>query len=241
MMLRPVQWSKKQLSADVVASEKLFRDARLVASQAWTIHYQAARKNFEALFKVLGELPPGQDLAVTIVQAYQAKLGDALRYLAGPPISHDDLKKLADVKSIAPSSLTKDEAALRRVVDVIEQSLDPHRFPWREQGHPPTASQTEAALLSSSVLMAAQTMATARRNDAKKEQEDMVKKYLTSLGMQEVPPAKIGTIVHGPHEMEFCGEAMLGTRKADVIVRLHDTRLLAIECKVSNSALNSPP
>ena len=33
--------------------------------------------------------------------------------------------------------------------------------------------------------------------------------------------------------------APLGERKADVVVRLHDTRLLAIECKVSNSATNS--
>jgi hypothetical protein len=32
---------------------------------------------------------------------------------------------------------------------------------------------------------------------------------------------------------------MLGSRKADVIIRLNDTRLMPIECKVSNSATNS--
>ena len=32
---------------------------------------------------------------------------------------------------------------------------------------------------------------------------------------------------------------MLGTRKADVVARLWDGRILAIECKVSNSQLNS--
>ena len=39
--------------------------------------------------------------------------------------------------------------------------------------------------------------------------------------------------------MQFCAECQLGERKADIVIRLHDTRLLAIECKVSNSALNS--
>lgn len=39
--------------------------------------------------------------------------------------------------------------------------------------------------------------------------------------------------------MQFCAECQLGERKADVVVRLHDTRLMAIECKVSNSATNS--
>jgi Holliday junction resolvase len=49
----------------------------------------------------------------------------------------------------------------------------------------------------------------------------------------------ISTIVEGPKQAEFCGESKLGNRKADVIVRLNDTRLMPIECKVSNSALNS--
>ena len=49
----------------------------------------------------------------------------------------------------------------------------------------------------------------------------------------------INTIVKGPQDSQFCAECLLGERKADVVVRLHDTRLMAIECKVSNSATNS--
>lgn len=37
----------------------------------------------------------------------------------------------------------------------------------------------------------------------------------------------------------FTSEVALGGAKADVAVRLDDGRLLAIECKVSNSAINS--
>lgn len=46
-------------------------------------------------------------------------------------------------------------------------------------------------------------------------------------------------IVKGPQPQQFCAECQLGERKADVVVRLHDTRLMPIECKVSNSATNS--
>jgi hypothetical protein len=38
---------------------------------------------------------------------------------------------------------------------------------------------------------------------------------------------------------EFCGESIVGGDKADVVLRLNDTRLMLIECKVSNSAVNS--
>lgn len=37
----------------------------------------------------------------------------------------------------------------------------------------------------------------------------------------------------------FCKEAQLGDKKADILIGLYDRRLLALECKVSNSATNS--
>ena len=42
-----------------------------------------------------------------------------------------------------------------------------------------------------------------------------------------------------PLSGRFCAESMLGKSKADFIVRLWDQRVMAIECKVSNSATNS--
>ncbi|MGH6990744.1 MAG: XamI family restriction endonuclease, partial [Stellaceae bacterium] len=42
-----------------------------------------------------------------------------------------------------------------------------------------------------------------------------------------------------PARGQFCSESMVGSRKADVPVRLFDGRLMPIECKVSNSELNS--
>lgn len=87
--------------------------------------------------------------------------------------------------------------------------------------------------------MAAQRISTERRGSGKSLQEAMVKDFLTSRKYREIPRRTISTIVEGPKEKEFCGESLLGSRKADVILRLNDTRLLPIDCKVSNSALNS--
>jgi hypothetical protein len=54
-----------------------------------------------------------------------------------------------------------------------------------------------------------------------------------------VPTRPIPTLDAAPESGEFCGESKLGTRKADFVIRLWDRRIMALECKVSNSATNS--
>lgn len=239
MISSPAVWTNDELSEDAAIASSLFRAERLGVSNEWTTHYDSARKKFESLFHKLHDLNPTGITNKNLEDAYGAGLGEVLRYLAGPPISDDDLKVIADVTSLAPGVLKKDPVSLRKVFTVIEQVIDPHRFPWILAGTPPTAQQKEAALLASSVLLAAQRIATERRIDGKDGQEKKVKDYLLTLGFVEVPPVTINTIVRGPQEMQFCSECQLGERKADVVVRLHDTRLMALECKVSNSATNS--
>jgi len=239
MTSTPHRWTSEQLAEDAAIAAAHFRAERLAISDSWETHYKQARGKFDLLFKKLNDLSPGAITEDSLAEAYGQGLGEALRYLAGPPISDDDLQVIASVDSIAPGVLKKNPEALRKVFEVIERVIDPHRFPWMKTGKPPTAQQREAALLASSVLLAAQRIATQRRNEGKDSQETKVKDYLRGLGFTETPAEKIHTIVKGPQAMQFCAECQLGERKADVVVRLHDTRLLAIECKVSNSATNS--
>ena len=229
MTRSPERWTSETLAGDAATSAALFRADRLAVSGSWAAHYAAARGKFELLFSQKA-FPAFQ---------FGLGLGEALRYLAGPPISDDDLQVIADVGSLAPGVLKKDPEALRKVFGVIERVIDPHRFPWMESGAAPTAHQKDAALLASSVLLAAQRMATGRRMDGKDSQETRVKEYLRTIGFTEVRPEAIHTIVKGPQALQFCAECQLGERKADVVVRLHDTRLMALECKVSNSSTNS--
>ncbi|MFO1288006.1 MAG: XamI family restriction endonuclease [Rubrivivax sp.] len=239
MTSAPPRWTAAELAEDAATSAAQFRAERLAVTDSWANHYQQARGKFELLFEKLSDLNPRAITNENLGDAFGVGLGEALRYLAGPPISDDDLQVIGDVDSIAPGILKKDPEALRKVFAVIERVIDPYRFPWMKAGGVPTAQQREAALLASSVLLAAQRIATERRNAGKESQETTVKDFLRSLGFAEAPAGAINTIVKGPQAMQFCAECQLGERKADVVVRLHDTRLMAIECKVSNSATNS--
>lgn len=239
MSKAPPRWTSKQLAADAEKSAAAFRIERLAPTEAWKQHFIKSREGFAALFRELGELGPDKISDATLASAYKLNLGEALRYLSGPPISDDDLKILAEVPTLAPGILSHDKTKLRKVFTVIEQTIDPYRFPWVLEKRAPTENEKSAALLASSVLLAAQRVSTARRGFGKSNQEGLVKDFLTSLKYKEVRRMTISTIVEGPANGEFCGESKLGSRKADVILRLNDTRLMPIECKVSNSATNS--
>lgn len=239
MTSSPARWSTEELTGDATTSAAEFRADRLAVTGGWENHYKQARKKFDLLLKNLNDLNPGAITDNNLADAYGLGLGDAIRYLAGPPISDDDLKVIAEIDSLAPGVLKKNPDLLRKAFGVIERVIDPFRFPWVKSGKKPTKQQRDAALLASSVLLAAQSIATERRNDGKNIQEAKVKDYLRGLGFKEVPPVTINTLVKGPQANEFCAECQLGERKADVVVRLHDTRLMPIECKVSNSATNS--
>lgn len=239
MTVTPLRWTPETLARDAAISAARFRSERLAISDAWEKHYQQAREKFEQLFAHLNDLQLDTITETHLAEAYGMGLGEALRYLAGPPISDDDLQVISDVDSLAPGVLRKNPEALRKVFAVIERVIDMHRLPWIRTGTKPTEHQRETALVASSVLLATQRMATERRNDGKDAQENEVKDYLRSIRFTEVPAAAIHTIVKGPQPLQFCAECQLGDRKADVVVRLHDTRLMAIECKVSNSSTNS--
>ena len=239
MSKAPPRWTATQLAADAEKSAAAFRRERLAPTEAWKEHFTRSNERFAALFKELGELAPGKISDAALASAYKLNLGEALRYLSGPPISDDDLKVLADVPTLAPGVLVRDRAKLRQVFSIIEKTIDPYRFPWVTQRRAPTKNEKSAALLASSILLAAQRISTARRGLGKSTQEALVKEYLTSLKYKEVQPMKVATIVEGPRGLEFCGEAIVGKDKADVVVRLNDNRLMLIECKVSNSAVNS--
>ena len=239
IMISPPRWTDDELLTSSRTAAANFRSERLSPSAAWGSHFMDARAKFEALFAQLGDLDPQHFTDTTLAGAYREQMGEALRYLAGPPISDDDLKVIADVRSLAPSVLSRNHGDVRKVFDVIECVIDAKRFPWVGEERAPTPEEKSAALLASSVLLAAQRMATERRNDGKSEQEGMVRDYLRTIGFVEAPTSHITTIVKGPGPGEFCAECKLGDRKADVVVRLYDTRLMPIECKVSNSSTNS--
>lgn len=117
--------------------------------------------------------------------------------------------------------------------------LDRRRFAWVVENREPTEAERTAAIMASAALMAVSRVQTKRRNVGKDLQEGCVKQALANLGLLEVKPRDIPNLGSAPVPGEFCGESLLGTRKADIVVRLWDDRVMPIECKVSNSSTNS--
>jgi len=162
----------------------------------------------------------------------------AFRYLAAPPISEDDLKTLAS-STLSARALRTDQEQAERVRESVLSAIDPFRFPWVEAGRTATEREREIAVVSSAVLVASQRVGTRRRSNAKRQQEEEVKSLLRLIQFQEVERRDITLLEDAPGPGEFCGESKLGPKRADLVVRLPDRQCLAIECKVSNSAVNS--
>lgn len=163
----------------------------------------------------------------------------AFRYLAAPPISEADLKVVADVKSLAPGRLRNDATSVRALVETVLIGLDRGRFPWVQERRDPEPNERSAAVLATAALLATQRVGTRRRNASKTEQEARVEIALTDAGFTKVATREISSLARAPRAGEFCRESMVGDRKADFVIGLHDSRILALECKVSNSETNS--
>jgi len=80
---------------------------------------------------------------------------------------------------------------------------------------------------------------THRRNTSKEAQEQAVNDLLTEIGFTQVAVREIPMLTEAPNPGEFCDETRLAGTRADVVVRLRDRRVMPIECKVSDSAVNS--
>lgn len=190
----------------------------------------------EELLETTVDLSRLDDTALEVLS--DLHLLEAFRYIAAPPISTDDLKVLAEAK-LSKGWLQKHPEEVQRLVQVVRAVLDRRRFSWVVENREPTEAERGAAVMASAALMAASRAQTRRRTIGKEQQEAMVTAALVEIGLKEVPSRNIPNVTLAPSAGEFCGESVLGTRKGDIIVRLWDHRVMPIECKVSNSYINS--
>jgi hypothetical protein len=240
-MVAAPRWSEAELARDAGEAAALFREERLGEPlEQWLNEYDTRVAEFRRLFTDYSFDRPWELTAQDVVTIFEGGLGDALRYLAGPPISADDLRTLAEVRSLKPNELSSNGfAGANGLLEIFQTTLDPRRFPWVATRREPMQAEIDIAVASSAALIAGQRVQTHRRNKGKSQQEGAVKSYLRSIKLTEEHTRRIETLDDAPPRGAFCAESLVGTRKADVPVRLFDGRLLPIECKVSNSALNS--
>lgn len=191
----------------------------------------------EELLEATVDLTQLESQALSILT--NPSLLEAFRYLAAPPISEADLKTVASVESLAPGKLAQDPVGVREIVRTVLIGIDRRRFPWIQENREPNDSEKVAAVIATAALLATQRVGTNRRTASKAEQEERVQSALIGAHFQQVATRPISTLADAPQAGEFCRESMLGSRKADFVIGLFDRRILALECKVSNSEVNS--
>jgi hypothetical protein len=241
MIASPRQWSEAEITADAEIAKLGFRQARFAEPlAAWLHEVSKTSVEFGRLFENHAVAHPHALTAQDVPDIIDAGLLTPLRYLPGPPISLDDLRNLADVPSLSSQRLRGDREASQRVLDVIRQSVDPQRFPWLAENREPTHDERATAIFASALLLAAQKLQTMRRSLAKTEQEHVVREHLKECGFDGVRLRRIINYAQFPSSGVVSeNEVQFGPEKADVLSRLWDDRMFPIECKVSNSEVNS--
>jgi hypothetical protein len=236
-LIPPPQWTSAQLEEARLRAIERFRTERLEEPlEEYGEVFDDYQGKVEELLEATVDLGALEEHAVNAFA--DEKLFEAFRYLAGPPISRDDLKVLAQVRG-SDATIRQDPDRVRRLVEVVRIALDRRRFPWVVENRDPSEAERNAAVLASAALIAAQRVATKRRNTGKDLQETLVQTALRERGFARVRSRAIPTLADAPALGEFCGESQVGTRKADIVIRLWDNRVMPIECKVSNSEVNS--
>lgn len=195
--------------------------------------------------KVLLALMPGKEETDKNIEA--------LRYLAFPPISADDLRTTAAIPSFSKKAIRENPNYAVQIFATVRLAMDSIRFPWiidpdsyKNEDGTVQVDKIEAhrqfAIRSTALLVASQQTQTSRRTDEKKELEDLITHTLESEDYINIPKKEIVTTGQLHKELShgtFMKECTVMGENGDFVIRLFDDRFLFIECKASNSEVNS--
>lgn len=238
-MINPPVWNSDDLRRLVEGSKAAFRRERLEEPlERYLDEFERWQGVFEEIFEASVDLTRLDETAFRELLPEKRHL-EAFRYLAGPPISADDLKTVAEVASIAPGKLKSSSEILDKLVAVVVTGLDRRRFEWVSDQREASSTERAAAILASASLLAAQRVQTERRTSAKKIQEGRTMELLDECGFTAVDKRPINAVRDAPQPGEYCSESSVVGHKADIVVGLWDRRILLVECKTSNSEVNS--
>lgn len=232
----PPTWSDDQLEDDRQRSIARFIAERNAESRA--SYETVLARNIELVTSLFDDTENLLQFGSGDVLANRPALISVARYLAGPPVSEDDLDTLAGEPVAKRRRL---EAALaRRAATLLESAIDRTRFPWlfEAERRPPTATEREVAIKWTAGLKTIQEVHTTRRSASSTRQEEAVAALLERSGYSKRmtrPVAFLDDMERGTYGRETTVAGV----KCDVPIRLFDGRALLIECKVSNSGTNS--
>lgn len=199
------------------------------------------RSEVEALFAATDDLRSLDEDPRLFVE--HPELLTAARFVTKPAISADTLKIVSQESG---------------QVETICEFLDRDRFPWLtgKRAGSPRRAELDRATAVTARIMAEQRAQTRLRTELSRTQEQAVYRALLRCGLEHVDRGDVrqrmielgddpkrGLTTANYQELlgrgEFTQETALAGAKCDVPTRLKDGRLFPIECKVSNSEVNS--
>ena len=238
----PPEWLAPQIDADTHQAREEFRERRLSTPLTdFNKEYPTANLAAKVVIGALDGI-----IAVPVDNALIAKLVStkeryaALRSLTAPPVSKDDLETLLDAK-LNRQALEQSPDLANALANLLKDCLDPQRFPWVAASRTATAAELKTAQLATAVLTAASAVQARRRGDERKQLEGRVCEALTSAGFQLLkakPKDGVRKAPEFPKAGTFYHAVKFGGHNADFVIGLRDGRILAIECKASNSTVN---
>lgn len=237
-MLSLPQWDSDRLNHDRLAAAERFRDERMQTPLGEYLRaFETHEDNVKRLLEKSADLRQLRERAAEIVSDHG--LLEALSAVTGPPISLQDLKTLAGVRRLSSSVVGVDPAPARRVVETVLNGLDPKRFPWIRERREPTDVERHTATQSSSAVLATLQVTAVRHTESRSRQEEEVHDALLGLGLRGIPARTVATTADSPRPGEFCRESLFAGRRVDFLIGLWDERLMALECCLSSSPLDS--
>jgi hypothetical protein len=241
----PPVWDDAALAEHAQTALEAFVDRRLAEPAARYVEHLNARKQaLRKLFRLLTPINPNKpDISVVRDILLDKELLSALRYVAGPPISEDDLGVLVtrSTARVTKTAIKTDPKLANEILHLICQLADNARFPWIKAGRSPRFHELKQAIRATTTMHAAQTMQTERRGYGK-EIEAQLQKHLEAMDFKKVPTPNKGKVTapaHLPKKMTFYGECTVHGRRADLLIGLPDGRCIAVEAKDSSSVVNS--
>lgn len=223
-------------------ASELYRLANLPgpASERWHEYYKLSHAQVVSALRSSDYL---RDLAKSL------RIGGShtavFRQLLAPPVSQDQFDLLCkDWKKTFENSNTPlpDEVATT-VADIIGERLDNSLAPWVRAGRSARPREVTTLVRVAATLMAVQKDATARRNGLAAAQEGAVIDLLKLKGWTQLSGGEIderGQVAtkNFLHKARFT-TATTAAQEVDIACGLKKSRVLAMECKVTNDKTNS--
>src|ERR1700691_4432642 len=185
------EWRPSEIEADCAREREEFRKRRLAGPLNDYLEMFPSAK--AAADQIVASLP--RILASPADQEFLAEIvGDpdkftALRYLAAPPISEDDLDTLLD-NALSATALRNNAQLADELVSLLNTSLDPMRFPWIGKRRGPTAIEKNRAQFATAVAATCQGVQTKRRMMERNDLEEDVQTILAELKWKLVPSTR---------------------------------------------------